>query len=114
MSRKSKKEIAMETVSKMKLVRSQLKELTDGLYAQAIAAGRSGLKNNQLLRECYNMSEDTELNTFDGWKAQGAQVKKGQKAFLFWGSPIEKDGITFCPVRYLFTKDQITFGMANA
>lgn len=46
---------------------------------------------NEMLRKYYTEeSHITELNTFDQWKEKGYQVKKGAKAFLFWGKPQPK------------------------
>lgn len=46
---------------------------------------------NEMLRKYYTEeSHITELNTFDQWKEKGYQVKKGAKAFLFWGKPQSK------------------------
>lgn len=94
---------------KMHEHREHLKVITNGLIEMAKAAGRTDYKCNQLLRECYNLV-DQELHTFDEWKSKGATVREGQHAYLFWGKPIETEkGIKFCPVRFLFCKDQVTF-----
>ena len=43
---------------------------------------------NEFLKAYYQKSAGvTELNTFDQWKEKGYQVRKGEKAFLFWGKP---------------------------
>lgn len=113
MARKSNKNVAMENETKqVNQYREHLKTITNGLVEMAKSAGRSDYRRNELLRESYNLV-DAELDTFDGWKNQGAQVKKGQHAYLFWGSPIEKNGIRFCPVRFLFSREQVTFGTVN-
>lgn len=46
---------------------------------------------NEMLRTYYEKeSHITELNTFDQWKEKGYQVRRGEKAFLFWGRPQNK------------------------
>ena len=43
---------------------------------------------NEMLRAYYEKQANiTELNTFDQWKEKGYQVRRGEKAFLFWGKP---------------------------
>ena len=43
---------------------------------------------NEMLRAYYaKQANITELNTFDQWKEKGYQVRRGEKAFLFWGKP---------------------------
>ena len=90
---------AIDTAQSIKMKMADLMEM-------AKQAGRTDYTRNQLLRECYNLV-DVELNTFEGWKEKGAQVRKGQHAYLFWGAPIEKGEQRFCPVRFLFAKEQV-------
>ena len=46
---------------------------------------------NEMLHDYYAKQNNiTELNTFDQWKDKGYQVRKGEKAFLFWGKPRNK------------------------
>ncbi|MCQ2345503.1 MAG: hypothetical protein MJZ82_01910 [Paludibacteraceae bacterium] len=115
MAKTTKKSENMNEVAntRMQDYREHLKTITNGLIEVAKTAGRTDFKCNQLLRECYNLV-DVELNTFDGWKAKGAQVKKGQHAYLFWGAPVEKDNYKFCPVRFLFAREQVRFEQAVA
>ncbi|MBQ0076236.1 MAG: hypothetical protein KBS70_08010 [Bacteroidales bacterium] len=116
MAKNNKKAENMETEvknTKMHEYREHLKVITNGLIEMAKAAGRTEYKCNQLLRECYNLV-DVELDTFAGWQSKGAQIRKGQHAYLFWGTPITTEaGYTFCPVNFLFAKDQVRF-TANA
>ena len=43
---------------------------------------------NEMLHAYYAKQNNiTELNTFDQWKEKGYQVRRGEKAFLFWGKP---------------------------
>ena len=99
--------------SRMHDYREHLKTITNGLIEMAKAAGREEYTKNQLLRECYNLV-DAELDTFEGWKARGAQVRKGQHAYLFWGKPIESEaGFKFCPVSFRFAKEQVMFPQSS-
>lgn len=112
MATKSQKSENMNTESKtsrMHDYREHLKTITNGLVEMAKAAGRSEFTKNQLLRECYNLV-NVDMDTFEGWKARGAQIRKGQHAYLFWGAPIENEaGIRFCPVSFRFAKEQVIF-----
>ena len=96
--------------SKMHDYRAHLSAISNGLVEMAKAAGRTKFTRNQLLRECYNMI-DAELKTFDQWKEEGAYVRKGQHAYLFWGTPVvSENGIKYCPVEFRFCREQVRFG----
>jgi len=57
----------------------KIMELTGADYIPSI---------NEMLRAYYEKQANiTELNTFDQWKEKGYQVRRGEKAFLFWGKP---------------------------
>jgi hypothetical protein len=95
--------------SKMRDYRAHLRTITNGLVEMAKAAGRSKFTCNQLLRECYNLT-NAELMTYDQWKEQGAFVRKGQHAYLFWGKPVVNEkGVRYCPVEFLFSREQVQF-----
>ena len=95
--------------SKMHDYRNHLRTITDGLIEMAKAAGRSKYTCNQLLRECYNLV-DAEFKTFEQWKEEGAYVRRGQHAYLFWGAPITNErGVRYCPVEFRFSRDQVRF-----
>ena len=60
----------------------KLMELTGADYIPTI---------NEMLHAYYEKQNNiTELNTFDQWKEKGYQVRKGEKAYLFWGKPRAK------------------------
>jgi hypothetical protein len=95
--------------NKMKDYRAHLRTITNGLEEMAKAAGRTKFTKNQLLRECYNLI-DKELLTFEQWKEQGAYVRRGEHAYLFWGKPITTEaGYNFSPVQFLFSREQVRF-----
>jgi hypothetical protein len=95
--------------SKMHDYRAHLRTITNGLVEMAKAAGRTQFTNNQLLRECYNLI-DAELMTYNQWKEQGAYVRRGEHAYLFWGSPItNENGVRYCPVEFKFCRAQVRF-----
>ncbi len=95
--------------SKMKDYRAHLRTITNGLVEMAKAAGRTKFSNNQLLRECYNLM-DSELMTYEQWKEQGAYVRRGEHAYLFWGAPVISDsGFKYYPVEFLFCREQVRF-----
>lgn len=102
--------VTVETAKHSKLhdYREQLKNITNTVMELAKAAGRTEVSRNELLRETYNLV-GVELDTFEGWSSKGGSVRKGQHAYLFWGAPVEKNGISFCPVNFLFAKEQVRF-----
>lgn len=100
--------------SRMHDYRMHLRAITDGLVEMAKAAGRKKFSCNQLLRECYNMV-DTEFHTYDEWKEQGAFVRRGEHAYLFWGAPVTNErGVRYCPVEFRFSREQVRFKEVNA
>lgn len=95
--------------TRMQNYRLHLRTITNGLIEMAKAAGRSKYTCNQLLRECYNLV-DAELKTFDQWKEEGAFVRKGEHAYLFWGHPITNEkGFRYYPVEFRFCREQVRF-----
>jgi hypothetical protein len=95
--------------SKMHDYRAHLRAISDGLIEMAKAAGRSQFTCNQLLRECYNLV-NAELKTYEEWKQEGAYVRRGEHAYLFWGSPITKeDGGKYFPIEFRFCREQVRF-----
>ena len=84
------------TTNKMKDYRAHLRTITK-------------FTKNQLLRECYNLL-DKELLTFEQWKEQGAYVRRGEHAYLFWGKPITTEaGYKYSPIQFLFSREQVRF-----
>lgn len=88
-------------------VRQWLREWCNELDAMASSEGRELVPANQLLREAYQVKEGAKLHTFEGWKRRGGQVRKGEKALLFWGKP--REGQSYCPVVFLFAASQVAF-----
>lgn len=106
-SRESARQV--NELSKMQQYRLQLKSITDKLCEMAQTSGRRSVSCNQLLRECYQLT-NTELDTYDGWKAKGGIIRKGQHAYLFWGKRTQADaGYSYCPVQFLFAREQVAF-----
>jgi hypothetical protein len=74
---------------------------------------------NEGLHEIYTgkQNEIEEFNTFNQWKEKGYTVKKGSKAFLFWGQPrqvsqvpegsTEPEEYKYWPICYLFSNCQV-------
>jgi len=101
-------EVSESTKSKkMSELRQWLREWCNELDAMASSEGREMVKPNDLLREAYGVKEGAKLHTFEGWKKIGAQVKKGEKALLFWGKPRKDE--KWCPVVFLFAASQVVF-----
>lgn len=77
--------------------------------------------NSILIDDFYTDSENTIFKTFHDWRKENKKVKKGEKAFLVWGSkkknnqdkPEEKEQNTedltysFYPICYLFSNAQV-------
>ena len=98
-------------LSKMQQYRIQLKSITNQLREMAQTSGRGNATCNQLLRECYQLT-DTELDTYEGWTAKGGKVRKGQHAYLFWGKPTQAEaGYSYFPVQFLFAREQVAFAV---
>ena len=96
---------AVETVKQS--ARKQLKSLSNSLMELAKAEGRTDVSINELLRETYQLV-GKQLKTFEAWQAEGANIRRGQRAFLFWGAPVETEaGYRYCPVKYLFSQEQV-------
>ena len=93
-------------------VRQWLREWCNELDAMASSEGRELVPANQLLREAYQVKEGAKLHTFEGWKRRGGQVRKGEKALLFWGKP--REGQSWCPVVFLFAASQVAFKKGGA
>ena len=98
-----------DELSKMQQYRIQLKSITAKLRSIAETSGRTNVTGNQLLRECYQLT-NAELDTFDGWQAKGGRVRKGQHAYLFWGKRIQANaGYMYFPIEFLFSREQVAF-----
>lgn len=100
--------------AKMLEIRKNLKEFTSNLDAQASSEGREMVPANQLLRECYGIKEGAKLHTYEGWQKRGGQVRKGERALLFWGKPRKSAEHPFCPVVFLFSASQVHFAKEAA
>ena len=95
--------------SKMHDYRAHLRAISDGLIEMAKAAGRTQFTCNQLLRECYNLV-NAELKTYAQWKEEGAYIRRGEHAYLFWGSPITtENGSKYFPIEFRFCREQVRF-----
>lgn len=112
--------------------RQQLSQLSRQLKAANAITGEN-LTINELLKRFYDQQEGRtlELNTYEQWKAEGLQVKKGAVSFMIWGKPLKnqnpdneeetpKDGEIdpmgdYFPVCHLFDRSQcFTPKTANA
>lgn len=78
---------------------------------------------NDIIRDSIYNLKGKELKTFKQWKNDGATVKKGSKAFPFWGQPLqatsknkkeaageektEESKYEYWPICLLFSEDQV-------
>lgn len=109
-TKKSRKEQYLENRKKL-IARSQLIRVMvkEGAFDTV----------NEGLHELYSDEnpEIEEFNTFNQWKEQGFTIKKGSKAFLFWGQPRkisqtpegsdEPEEFKYWPICYLFADTQV-------
>lgn len=126
-TRAERKKELIELSIQARELRETMKEgaisLEDALYWQ------SRTINFMLLNHIYETDGATEFNTFKEWKAQGATIKKGVKAFAIWGQPLNKksqneegeqpqakaeeeqaegeEDYSFFPICYLFSNKQV-------
>lgn len=45
---------------------------------------------NEAIKALYAEQGHTDLKTFNQWKKEGKSVKKGSKALIVWGKPLER------------------------
>ena len=107
-------------ISTIKQKRELLKELS-APFKILIKEGAISTINSALI-ESYTNETHQVFKSYRGWLAEGYQVKKGEKAFLIWGSPqklkpkkeptqatqgdTEKDS-EFFPLAFVFSNAQV-------
>lgn len=81
--------------------------------------------NDLIMLFAYNPKGKFNFDSFMGWKLKGYTVKRGAKAYLLWGQPLNKTRVNkatgeeiqgnddeseapFFPLAYLFRDDQVT------
>lgn len=109
-TKKSRKEQYLENRKKLIAMSQLIRQLVkEGAFSTV----------NEGLREMYTEEnpEIEEFNTFNQWKEQGFTIKKGSKAFLFWGQPRkiqqtpegsdEPEEFKYWPICYLFADTQV-------
>ncbi len=80
-----------------------------------IAEGTFENVNDAITGAIYSLEGHTTLKTYEQWKSEGKQVKKGEKALFVWGKPKQKDKAEetdekadkFFPLCYLFSNLQV-------
>jgi N-terminal domain of anti-restriction factor ArdC len=100
----------------IKQKREELKSLSAG-FKMLVKEGAIGTINEGLANY-YAEQGHTTLKSYRQWQSDGYQVKKGSKALLMWGEPIntkkeqhqnanEEKKETFFPVAFLFSNLQV-------
>lgn len=100
---------------RLKLLSLEVKDLVEDGTFETI--------NDAIMETLYKSRQHRTFNSFIGWKQQGKQVKKGEKAFLLWSKPkyIPKEAATqgdeseqeqedeykFYSIAYLFSNAQV-------
>ena len=108
---------------KMLKKRNYLKGISDEALNMAKGTEFEGMTvNAQIMRFIHNPTGELEFRSFRKWKENGFTVKKGEKAFLLWGQPINKNADRletlynlddaerediFFPVAYVFSSAQV-------
>jgi hypothetical protein len=107
-----------KTLTPIQEKRQKLKVLSGELKESLL----DGDKLNDLIVEHYKEGnpEIEGFNTYNGWRKEGFQVKKGEQAYLVWGRPKEQqegekakeaaadeDGEKFYPVAFIFSNLQV-------
>lgn len=101
-------------------LRANLKEICSTDLQQAPDLIGVNDSVNKKLEVFYSKGDDSVLfRTFEEWQKLGYKVSKGEKAFLFWGTPqefeirnpndpskIESVG-SYCPVVFKFSENQV-------
>lgn len=75
-------------------------------------------KINEVLIALYQSECHATFKTFQQWKAEGKQVKKGAKAFVIWGKPVTrqdeaseddaaKEQGSYFPIAHIFSNHQV-------
>ena len=103
--------------------REKLKELsTEAREIRNSDPDFSSLTLNQIIIEVFYLDDiNTEFHSFKNWIKLGKRVKKGEKGFVIWGKPLQKDKKDekqqepddnedkrdFWPITYLFSDAQV-------
>jgi len=72
--------------------------------------------NELIMMLIYNPENEHNFKSFAGWKKEGYTIKKGSKAYMLWGQPINienkekteenNEDNSFFPIAYVFRNDQ--------
>ncbi|HMT28026.1 MAG TPA: JAB domain-containing protein [Bacteroidia bacterium] len=84
-----------------KLSKSVMPMVKEGTYKNV---------NMALIESCYKNDGNEIFKSYEGWKMEGFQVKKGEKAFLIWARPTkteDKPEDKFFRVAFLFSNLQV-------
>ena len=68
--------------------REQLKAYSVAVK-ELVEKGKYKTINDALIETVYNDEKHHEFKSYEEWKKEGYQVRKGEKAFLLWGKPKE-------------------------
>ncbi len=100
----------------MKAKRDSLKELSK-LIAVRVEEGEYATINEGLV-DMYTAQGHTEIHSFKQWLSLGKVVRKGEKALLLWGEPVnsnkqekqegkDDEDFKFVPLAYVFSQLQV-------
>lgn len=106
----------METKQSIQQKRTILKELSN-IIKPLVKEGAYTTVNEALIQEIYAVNGNKVFKTYEQWKQEGKQVKKGERAYLVWGkpkgaqqeeeSPTDEEKETFFPICFLFSNLQV-------
>ena len=89
--------------------RDELRKLSQSVMPM-VKEGTYKNVNMALIESCYKTDGHEIFKSYEGWKLDGFQVRKGEKAFLVWSTPKnneEKPEEKFFRVAFLFSNLQV-------
>lgn len=84
-----------------------------------VASGEYPNINAAIIEKFYKSTEHGEFRSFNGWRKEGKQVKRGSTGFIVWGRPKSaqdaEKGVPvddeakaeFYPLAYVFSNSQV-------
>ncbi len=100
-------------VSKIQERRNALKEMSVAVKP-LVESQKFSTINQAIINTFYKVDGHETFKTFEQWKKEGKFVQKGSKAFVVWGSKIERqtedddeEKSSYWPVCYLFSNLQV-------
>lgn len=104
-----------KSIEAIRAKRTELKKMSQPLKELLKAGVIESI--NDGLRGIYANDGHTNLKTLKQWNKEGFLIKKGEHAFLLWGTPVNRTGkqpdteqdeeTEFFPVCFVFSQNQV-------